>query len=78
MRTDDIVRIYPTTLDRTDEIYLPTDMGRPIPAKQLPTEILRRGLCQKSGGKVEVCKTCTGGCRFGREMVRRMENENSL
>lgn len=24
----------------------------------------------------DVCKTCPGGCRWGRELVRRMENAN--
>jgi hypothetical protein len=45
----------------------------PIPIEEHTTEDLRRAMCQKSGGNVNVCKTCQGGCRWGRELVRRLE-----
>lgn len=68
----------PTVMEKTEELYLPEDKMHDIPVEDMTAEQLRRGLCQKSGGRVEVCKTCPGGCRWGVEMVRRMENENSL
>ena len=76
MRTDDIVHVYPSAYERTEEIYLPTIMGKPYPLEELPLEALQHAMCQKSGGRVDVCKTCPGGCRWGRELVRRMENAN--
>lgn len=74
MRTDDIVHVCPSAYERTEEIYLPTIMGKPYPMEELPLEALQHAMCAKSGGRVEVCKACPGGCRFGRELVRRMEN----
>lgn len=75
MRTGDIFQGAPVTIsDRTPELYLPTDMGRHIPVEELSMEELQRGLCQKCAGDVNVCKTCPGGCRFGREIVRRMSD----
>lgn len=72
-RTNDIEHVYPSAYERTEEIYLPTDMGKHYPLEELPLEALQHAMCAKSHGKVEVCKTCPGGCRFGGEMVRRME-----
>ena len=63
----------PTVIEKTEGMYLPEDKMHDIPVEDMTTEQLRRGLCQKSGGRVEVYKTCPGGCRFGGEMVRRME-----
>lgn len=65
----------PTALERTDSMYLPVDPYREIMPEEMTTDELRRGLCHRCGGRVDVCKTCAGGCRWGREMVRRMENE---
>lgn len=73
MRTDDIVHVYPSAYERTEEMYLPTDMGKPIPVEQLTMDELRRGLCQRSGGRVDACRNCAAGCRWAREMVRRMD-----
>ena len=73
MRTNDIEHVYPSSFERTEEMYLSTDMGKHYPLDELPMEALQYAMCAKSQGKVEVCKTCPGGCRFGREMVRRME-----
>lgn len=73
MRTSDIAQIYPSTIERTDEMYLPTVMGKPIPVEQLTMDELRRGLCQRSGGRVDACRNCAAGCRWGREMVRKLE-----
>ena len=74
MRTNDIEHVYPSTFERTEEIYLPTIMGKHYPLEELPLEALQHAMCAKSGGKVDVCKACPGGCRFGGEMVRRMED----
>lgn len=74
MRTNDIVMgSKPTAHDMTPDIYIPVNNQHPIPLEEDPTEHLMRGMCQKSGGSVDVCKTCPGGCRWGKEILRRME-----
>lgn len=45
MRTDDIIHVYPSAYESTEEMYLPTIMGKPYPLEELPTEVLRRGMC---------------------------------
>lgn len=54
MRTDDIIHVYPSAYERTEEMYLPTDMGKHYPLEELPLEALQHAMCAKSGGKVEV------------------------
>lgn len=66
----------PTVIEKTEGMYLPKNSCHGVSLDDMTTEKLRRGLCQKSGGRVEVCKTCPGGCRWGMELVRRMENAN--
>ena len=63
----------PTEMDMTPELYIRSSKMHPIPIEEHTTEDLRRAMCQKSGGDVNVCRTCPGGCRLGRELVRRME-----
>lgn len=53
---------------RTPEKYVPTKK----PLKEWTDEELRRGLCPKSGGRVEACRACPGKCLFGFAMVARM------
>lgn len=72
MRTDDIeVGSFVQRHDYTPEIYLPTDKTQRV--VDLPTEILRSGLCARSAGSAKVCATCAGGCSIGRELARREE-----
>lgn len=71
MRTNDIVHVCPSAYERTEKLYLPTNMGKPYPMEELPLEALQHAMCAKSRGRAEVCKTCPGGCRFGTEMMRR-------
>lgn len=72
MRTDDIeVGSFVQRHDYTPNMYLPQDKAQRV--VDLPAEILRRGLCAKSAGNVKTCATCSGGCRIGRELVRREE-----
>ena len=72
MRTEDIA--YGGIVqnwERTPGMYLPCGERETLDLQALPESVVRRGLCAKSGGSVEVCKTCPGGCRFGAEMMRR-------
>lgn len=69
---------HPAGYESTEGMYLPVNSLNQIPAEEMTADELRRGLCQKSRGNVKVCVTCPGGCRWGWELVRRMENENSL
>jgi hypothetical protein len=72
MRTDDIeVSSFVQRHDYTPSMYLPQDKAQRV--VDLPAEILRRGLCAKSAGNVQTCAACPGGCRIGRELVRREE-----
>lgn len=75
MRTNDIVMgSKPTATDMTPELYMRHNSLHPIPIEERDVKELRRGLCQKSAGNVAVCKTCPGGCCFGKELLRRMES----
>lgn len=60
------VNYLPSIWERTDSIYVPC--GKAI--KAMDDGALRRGLCYKSGGNIEACRTCEG-CAFGRELSRR-------
>jgi hypothetical protein len=76
MRTNDIVQgPRPTDLERTQEIYMPASRMHPLAVEEIETYDLYKGLCAKSSGNVNVCKTCPGGCRWGRELVRRLEEQ---
>lgn len=74
MRTSDI-RMARGTEAFTDNMYFSVDPSYPRKVEDMSANELRRGLCQKSGGDIAVCKTCPGGCRWGLELVRR-EKEN--
>lgn len=73
MRCGDIRQgARPTELDVTPGLYIRTHPDHEIPIEEHTLSDLRRGLCQKSGGHVDVCKTCAGGCRWGKELLRRL------
>ena len=51
-------------------MYMPVKIGRPV--EGMTSEQLRRGLCYKSGGDLEVCKACPGQkCRVARILLER-------
>ena len=55
---------------RTETMYMPVKLGKPADA--MTSEQLRRGLCYKSGGDLEVCRTCPGNkCRVARILLER-------
>lgn len=75
MRTSDIVQgPRATAHEVTEGMYLRNTRLNPTPVEERPIEELRAAMCPKSAGNMNVCKTCPGGCRFGWEMVRRMED----
>lgn len=53
---------------RTPSLYVPTNK----PVKEWTDEELRRGLCPKSGGRVEACRVCKSKCLFGFAMLIRL------
>ncbi len=62
MRTNDIVQgSKPTAADMTPELYIRHSTLHPIPVEERSVEELRKGLCQKSAGNVNVCKNCPAG-----------------
>lgn len=50
---------------RTEELYLPMRKG----IERMTPEELRRGLCYKSGGKLETCRKCPAPCTIGRRLL---------
>lgn len=54
---------------RTERMYMPAKTAY----AEMDNSQLRRGLCAKSGGSWEACKSCPGGCQAGRLLVDRME-----
>lgn len=72
MRTEDIAYGgIVQSWECTPAMYLPCRNRETLDLQAQPESVVRRGLCSKSGGNVDVCKTCPGGCRFGAEMMRR-------
>lgn len=69
MRTSDI-HMAKETCVFTDGMYFANTLG-PRKVEDMTVEELRRGLCQKSEGSIDVCRTCPGGCRWGKELVKR-------
>lgn len=53
---------------RTPTLYVPTNK----PVKEWTDAELRRGLCPKSGGRLEACRVCKGKCLFGFAMLARL------
>lgn len=68
--TDAIMQAAGPVYHRTDTMYMPVKIGRPV--EGMTSEQLRRGLCYKSGGDLEVCRTCPGQkCRVARILLAR-------
>lgn len=55
-------------------MYLPQRQEGAIDLETLPDIQLRRGLCAKSGGKLEVCRKCGAPCSFGRILMERQDS----
>ena len=55
----------------TPDMYLPCRNKETLDLQVQPDSVVRRGMCYKSGGNVDVCKACPGVCRLGAELVRR-------
>lgn len=68
MRQNDTVMLYTPVNVRTDDLYMPTD----VPLEEMTFHDLCKGLCYRSGGKMQVCiSDCPAPCAFGRELKRR-------
>ena len=52
----------------TPEVYIPCGQGAP-PVTRQPAHIVRRGMCYKSGGDVDVCRECPAQCVYGKRMI---------
>lgn len=72
MRRNDIV-IDSVPVDiRTAGIYLPTKK----PLTHMTLAELTRGMCQKCDRDLSVCRDrCKAPCRYGRELLRRCEDD---
>ena len=74
MRTNDITQLSkPVELERTRDLYLPARLIPPMTVEELTVSDLRKGLCAKAAGNVNICRSCSGGCRWGMELVRRVD-----
>lgn len=60
--------LRPPVWVKTPECYVPTKK----PIKDWTDEELRRGLCPKSGGRVEACRECKSVCLYGFAMMGRV------
>ena len=68
--TDAIMQAAGPVYHRTETMYMPVKIGRPVEA--MTSEQLRRGMCYKSGGDLEVCRACPGQkCRVARILLAR-------
>jgi hypothetical protein len=69
MRCDDAVIQHTPDHISTESMYIRNPDRKPL--RTMPTHILLRGLCHKSGGDVEVCKRCPAPCSFGKVLTER-------
>lgn len=68
--TDAIMQAAGPVYHRTETMYMPVKRDTQVEA--MTSEQLRRGLCYKSGGDLEVCRTCPGQkCRVARILLER-------
>ena len=67
---DAIMQAAGPVYHRTESMYMPVKIGRAV--EGMTSEQLRRGLCYKSGGDLEVCRACPGQkCRVARILLER-------
>lgn len=68
--TDAIMQCAGPEYYRTEMLYMP--LSRMKPVEDMTDAQLRRGLCYKSGGNLDVCRTCPGNkCRVARILMER-------
>lgn len=65
--------IRPPGWVKTPEIYVQTKK----PIKDWTDEEIRRGLCPKSGGRVEACRNCKSVCLYGFAMMGRQKKKEA-
>lgn len=66
MRSTDIHIEWTDSRDRTENLYLPSQ----VPVEGMSLSEARRGLCARAMGSTEACRSgCGAGCRFGRRVM---------
>lgn len=72
MRTDDIVIQHTYAHMRTESLYFPKKKA----LSAMPLVEARRGLCPRSGGDSQVCRSdCPSRCRIGKCVIALEESE---
>lgn len=66
MRSTDIHIEWNDSRDRTENMYLPSQ----VPVEEMSMTQARRGLCPRAMGSTAACRSdCGAGCRFGRRVM---------
>lgn len=66
MRSTDIHIEWNDSRDRTENMYLPSQ----VPVEEMSLSEARRGLCARAMGSTVACRSgCGAGCRFGRRVM---------
>ena len=66
MRSTDIHIEWTDSRDRTENLYLPSQ----VPVEEMSMTQARRGLCARAMGSTTACRSgCGAGCRFGRRVM---------
>lgn len=66
MRSTDIHIEWNDSRDRTENMYLPSQ----VPVEEMSLSEARRGLCPRAMGSTAACRSdCGAGCRFGRRVM---------
>ena len=66
MRSTDIHIEWNDSRDRTENLYLPSQ----VPVEEMSLSEARRGLCARAMGSTAACRSdCGAGCRFGRRVM---------
>lgn len=66
MRSTDIHIEWNDSRDRTENMYLPSQ----VPVEEMSLSEARRGLCARAMGSTAACRSgCGAGCRFGRRVM---------
>ena len=70
MRSTDIHIEWTDSRDRTENLYLPSQ----VPVEEMSMTQARRGLCARAMGSTTACRSgCGAGCRFGRRVMELAE-----
>ena len=66
MRSTDIHIEWNDSRDRTENLYLPSQ----VPVEEMSLSEARRGLCARAMGSTAACRSgCGAVCRFGRRVM---------